>query len=45
MYEKIASEQVLFLSPTLLDKSDFLAYVKQDGQKVDNAKVATHLWS
>ena len=25
--------------------ADFLSYVKQDGQKADDEKVPTHLWS
>ena len=35
------------MSPTTtpMENADFLAYVKQEGQKADNAKVPTHLWS
>ena len=28
-----------------MDRADFLSYVKQEGQKADDAKVPTHLWS
>ena len=39
-----ASDQVVFLTPTAIDREDFSAYVKQEGQKTDDAKVSTHLW-
>ena len=35
----------MYPTPTAIDKANFLAYVKQDGQKADDAKVPTHLWS
>ena len=39
------SGQVLSPTPMVIDKADFLAYVKHDGQKAGDAKVPTHLWS
>ena len=44
-YEGTASDQVVYPTLMAIDKADFLAYVKQDGQKADDAKVPTHLWS
>ena len=40
-----ASERVLHPNPTAIDMADFVTYVKQDGQKADDAKVPTYLWS
>ena len=28
-----------------IDKADILSYAKQDGQKANDTKVSTHLWS
>ena len=44
-YEGIVLDQVAYPTLTAINKADFLAYVKQDGQKEDDAKVPTHLWS
>ena len=42
---RLATENVFSPTATVMDKADFLAYVKQEGQKADDAKVPTHLWS
>ena len=42
---RLTTEHVLSPTATAMDKADFLAYVKQEGQKADDAKVPTHLWS
>ena len=44
-YEGIVSDQVVYPTPTTINNVDFLVYIKQDRQKVDEAKVPTHLWS
>ena len=44
-YEGIVLDQVVYPTPTAIDKVDSLTYIKQDGQKMDDAKVPTHLWS
>ena len=44
-YEGIALNQVVYQTPTAINKSDFLASVKQDRQKADGEKVPTHMWS
>ena len=42
---RLATEHVVFPIATLMDKADFVSYAKQEGQKADDAKVPTHLWS
>ena len=40
-----ASDKVGFLTPTAIDRADFLVYVKQEGHKADDTKAPTHIWS
>ena len=40
-----ASDQVVFSTPTAINRVDFPAYIEQEGQKADDAKAPTHIWS
>ena len=36
---------VAFSMPIFVDKADLIEHIKQEGQKLDDAEVPTHLWS
>ena len=44
-YDGIPENQVVYPTRTAIDKADVLVYAKQAGQKADDTKVPTHLWS